>query len=321
MTVKSRFLELLEQNKGEVISGEAAAEKLQCTRAAIWKAAKALRGEGYEIDAAQNRGYRLSPGLSPISAEAFKLHLKTQGISVKVFDELDSTNRQARRELMDGTIDSEGVVIARSQKEGRGRRGRTFFSPEGGLYLSVILRPETTMQQSLILTTAAATAVFLAVRDVCKVDLSIKWVNDLYLDSRKVCGILTEAITNFETGDIEYAIVGIGLNLKFQEPVPVELQEKIGELTNPEGEQIDPNRLGAAIVDHLLEEVQRTEVSEIYREHNMIPGHRIHILDGERSRDAKALSINSDGTLVVEEADGTEKTLFYGEVSVVPTKE
>ncbi len=318
MTVKSRFLELLEQNKGSMVSGELAAMQLQCTRAAIWKAAKALREDGYEIDAVQNRGYRLVQGYSRLSQEAMRLYLKDPHQTVLLFEKLDSTNKQARRELLDGNALPGTVIMARSQSDGRGRRGRSFYSPEGGIYLSVILKPETLLWQSLLLTTAAATAVFLAVQETCGIDLTIKWVNDLYFEGRKVCGILTEAITSFETGEIEYAIVGIGLNLKFQTLVPEELQGQIGELSMRDGTEVDPNPLSASIVNHLMEEIQRTEVSDIYRKHNMVLGHSIHILDGERTRDAKALYINSDGTLLVEEEDGSRKNLYYGEVSVIP---
>ena len=120
---------------------------------------------------------------------------------------------------MSGMAGHGSFVVAMEQTAGRGRRGREFYSPKGsGIYLSVILEPKGTLEGSLLITTAAATAVYKAVKEVCGVKLGIKWVNDLYKDNRKVCGILTEAVTDFESGNIEFAIVGIGLNLYVEQP-------------------------------------------------------------------------------------------------------
>ena len=203
MTVKSRLLELLEQHKGETLSGEDIGRELSCTRAAVWKAVNSLRQEGYPIEAGPNKGYMLARESNLISAEGIRLFLEDPQVEIKIFDAISSTNLEARQLAVSGMAGHGSFVVAMEQTAGRGRRGREFYSPKGsGIYLSVILEPKGTLEGSLLITTAAATAVYKAVKEVCGVKLGIKWVNDLYKDNRKVCGILTEAVTDFESGNI-----------------------------------------------------------------------------------------------------------------------
>ena len=203
MTVKSRLLELLEQHKGETLSGEDIGRELSCTRAAVWKAVNSLRQEGYPIEAGPNKGYMLARESNLISAEGIRLFLEDPQVEIKIFDAISSTNLEARQLAVSGMAGHGSFVVAMEQTAGRGRRGREFYSPKGsGIYLSVILEPKGTLEGSLLITTAAATAVYKAVKEVCGVKLGIKWVNDLYKDNRKICGILTEAVTDFESGNM-----------------------------------------------------------------------------------------------------------------------
>ena len=320
MTVKSRLLELLEQHKGETLSGERLAEELACTRAAVWKAVKSLREEGYTIEAGPNKGYMLARDSNRLSVEGMRLYLNNPQVSVKIYEQLNSTNQEAKKVAVSGEASHGSFVVALVQTAGRGRKGRSFYSPKDtGLYLSVVLEPEETLKESLLITTAAATAVYKAVQKVCGVSLDIKWVNDLYRNGKKVCGILTEAVTDFESGDIEFAIVGIGLNLYVeQEKLPQELSGVAGGIfdTRQEAEGTDRNRLAAEIVNALLEETKELRLSREYVEHNMVPGRKIEISDGGNTRMARALSICEDGRLLVEEEDGTQNRLSYGEVSL-----
>ena len=206
MTVKSSLLEMLEKNKGEVLSGERIAGTLGCTRAAVWKAVKSLREEGYHIEAGPNKGYMLAKDTNRLSQEGIRLFLDDPDVRIDIYDELESTNQTAKKEAMMGEAGHGAFVIARSQTAGRGRRGREFYSPaDAGLYMSVILKPQGTIHDSLLITTAAAVAVYRAVEQICGIRLDIKWVNDLFYQGRKVCGILTEAVTDFESG---YRICG-----------------------------------------------------------------------------------------------------------------
>lgn len=320
MTVKSRVLKLLEQHKGENLSGEDLAKELNCTRAAIWKAIKALQAEGYTIEAVQNKGYLLTKENNRLSIEGIRLFLRQPEVYIRLYENVKSTNQEAKKAAIAGEAKHGGFVLAKSQSEGRGRRGRSFYSPQdAGIYLSVILQPSGTLQESLLLTTAAAAAVYRAVRKICGISLDIKWVNDLFYQGKKVCGILTEAITDFESGNIEYAIVGIGLNLyENQDGYPDELKGIAGGLYPDQASALgtDRNALVAEIVNELLEEMKDLHISDEYLKQNMIPGKKITIIDGERSREAEALYICPDGRLQIREADGTEKALSYGEVSV-----
>ena len=229
MTVKSRLLEILEQHKGEVLSGEHLAQELNCTRAAIWKGVKSLREEGHRIQAGPSKGYMLEADSNRLSVEGLKLYLDHPDVMVRLYDSVPSTNQAAKLAAVSGDAGHGSLVAALEQTEGRGRRGRSFCSPrEAGVYFSVVLHPGESLQESLLITTAAAVAVYKAVLEVCGISLGIKWVNDLFKDGKKVCGILTEAMTDFESGNIESAIVGIGLNLFPGEEIPEELENIAG---------------------------------------------------------------------------------------------
>ena len=285
MTVKSSLLEMLEKNKGEVLSGESIAGELGCTRAAVWKAVKSLREEGYHIEAGPNKGYMLAKDTNRLSQEGIRLLLDDPKVKIDIYDELESTNQTAKKEAMMGEAGHGAFVIARSQTAGRGRRGREFYSPaDTGLYMSVILKPQGTIHDSLLITTAAAVAVYRAVAQLCGIQLDIKWVNDLFYKGKKVCGILTEAVTDFESGNIEFVVVGMGLNLYLdQENLPGELRNIAGALyeTKEDAEQTDRNKLTATIVNELRKETADLKLSPDYVTHNMIPGHQITITDGK----------------------------------------
>ena len=321
ISVKSRLLELLEQNRGITISGEQMARELECTRAAVWKAVKALQQEGYEIEAGPNKGYMLSEDNNILAEEGIRPLLRQPEVYLKLYQETDSTNRAAKQAAIAGEAGHGSVILACGQSCGRDRRGRSFYSPsQAGLYLSVILQPQGNLRESLLLTTEAAVAVYKAVRKITGIELDIKWVNDLYYKGKKVCGILTEAITDFESGEIQYAVVGIGLNLYEEEGgYPPELRGIAGGLyrNQREAEDVNRNRLAAEIVNCLLDETRELKLLPEYLSRNIVPGHRIQILDGKQSRSAYALAICQDGRLKVRERDGSESFLSYGEVSVI----
>ena len=318
MSVKSDVLQILKENKGKSVSGEDLAERLGCTRTAVWKAVSSLRDDGYEIQAVTNRGYCFSAVSSRLTEEGIRSNLADKSVVVRLLENTLSTNRDARQAAEDGAPHG-SVIVALRQQSGRGRRGRSFFSPEGGLYLSVVLRPKISLRDGQFLTTAAAVAVYKAVKEVCGIDLDIKWVNDLYRNGKKICGILTEAGTNFENGEISYAVVGIGVNLWIDpEELPEELIPIVGCImdSRQKAEALDKNRLAAEIVNHLLEEAASGKLSDVYIERNIIPGHMIEIRDGQGVRYAYAEGIEPDGRLRVQEQDGSRNLLSFGEVSV-----
>lgn len=320
MAVKEALLSILEAHKDEFISGEALASQLCCSRAAIWKAVEALRLKGCEIEAITNKGYRLRGGTDLLSAGLILSHMSEAErayFKIEVYEEISSTNmvlkeRAVREQLAEGR-----VLVSDFQSQGRGRLGRSFFSPKGdGLYLSLLLRPKMSAER-LLVTAQAAVAVYRAVREVCGLTLDIKWVNDLYLNGRKVCGILSEGQSSFESGQIEFVIVGIGLNLYEPEGgYPEDIRGKAGSLFGRDRGRVDRNALTAAILRALAALVYQPELAPEYIERNMIPGRQVYVADAKNPRYALARAILEDGALELEEADGSRTRLLFGEVSV-----
>lgn len=211
-------------------------------------------------------------------------------------------------------------MVAGAQTAGKGRRGRQFVSPSGGVYFSLILRPTLDATQAVAVTGSAAVAVRRGVKALCGKDLAIKWVNDLYYQGKKVCGILTEAATNFETGQLDYVIPGIGINLSTtpQEFGP-ELSQIAGSLY-PEGHSpVSRVALAGAVASRLLEMCPAFDYLEEYRAACFVPGHWVTVqAAGQEPYTAQALSIDDSGRLVVRRSDGTVTALGYGEISIRP---
>nr|WP_288977283.1 biotin--[acetyl-CoA-carboxylase] ligase [uncultured Blautia sp.] len=317
MSTKSELLKLLESHRGEYLSGEELALRLGYSRTAVWKAMKSLREEGYRIAAVNNRGYALETDNDILSVEAVKIHLEHPDVFMQVEKEISSTNQYLKKRGIEENLPHGSFVAAEAQTEGKGRRGRSFYSPAGsGLYLSVLMRPKRTAQESLTLTAAAAVAVCRAVEQICGVFLGIKWVNDLYLGERKVCGILTEAVTDFETGDIELVIVGIGLNLRMPAGgFPKGLSGTAGAVLEDD-EYVNRNLLTAGIINYLLEEAEKEGIPEEYISRNIVPGRHVRVAYGTQVRSVEAEKILPDGRLLIKNEQGEEEILPCGDVSL-----
>lgn len=317
MSTKSRLLKLLEKEKGRYLSGEMLAEQLQVSRSAVWKAIQSLRQEGYEIQAVTNKGYALDKACDVLSVEAIQGGLEHPEVKVQVFREISSTSLIMKQMALESKLPQGSIVVANEQMKGKGRKGRDFYSPKNsGLYLSVLLYPDKTVQESLELTAKAAVAVCRAVEKCCKISLKIKWVNDLYLKEKKVCGILTEAVTDLETGDIEFVVIGIGLNLKSpKEGFPGELQQKAGAILSA-GETVDRNWLAATIVNELLKETDKKGIPQEYIRNNLVPGRTICLVQGTDRRIVKAEEILPDGRLLIQTEQGREEILSGADVSL-----
>ena len=213
---KETVLALLLREKGHFVSGEAVSAELGITRAAIWKSISALRAQGYEIDAVTGRGYCLKSLPDTLTEQTVRSYLgpvETVGKRIDCFDSIDSTNTYLKRIALDGAPDGT-VAVAAEQTSGRGRRGRSFQSAAGkGVYLSILLRPKLAPSQLMPLTGLIAVAMSRAVDRVAGTHSQIKWTNDLILNGRKLCGILTELSVEGETGELQYVVAGIGFNV------------------------------------------------------------------------------------------------------------
>ena len=212
MSTKEKLLTLLESRRGEYLSGEEIASVLSLSRASVWKAVSALRKEGYAIQAVTNRGYCLNPNTDILFAPGIRGYLDWEVPDLTVLPEAQSTNDLLRQRAQEGAPEGT-VLLALSQSAGRGRSGREFFSPpDTGLYFSVLLRPEPGRNAQSI-TTMAAAAMCRTLETMGADRPGIKWVNDLFVRGRKVCGILTEGAFSLEEGRLQYAVLGVGLNL------------------------------------------------------------------------------------------------------------
>ncbi len=322
MSIKDEVLAQLSAHRDEAISGEELAAALGVTRSAVWKAIGQLRAEGCVIEASTNRGYRLTGG-DVLSREAVRSLLRTEGLDVHVYRSLSSTNTLLKAWAEDGC--QEGTVaIAEEQTGGRGRRGRVFFSPKGtGLYLSILLRPTQSADLALQITTCAAVAVAELAEELAGRPAQIKWVNDVFLDNRKVAGILTEASVDVENSSLRYAILGIGLNLLPPSGgFPEELEGVAGAVL-PRCERPGLRAAAAAgLLDRFFARYRSLgsdECFEAYRRRLNVLGKRVTVLsDGCAVAEAEVIDLNRDYSLLVRYGDGLTGRLNSGEVSVHP---
>lgn len=324
MSVKESVLSMLESHRGEDFSGEELAQSLGVTRAAVWKAIQSLKAAGYPITAATNRGYRLSAASDQLSAEGVRAFLPARLAThpLFVYPTIDSTNKQAKLLALEPDSDHT-AVIADTQTAGRGRFGRSFFSPEGcGIYLSVVLHPTPAMLADVtLLTTATAVALCRAITRTTGRSPEIKWVNDLLLGGKKIAGILTEAVTDFETREIRTIVIGCGINVKDAPNLPAELSEIVGSIWGKDTPAVSRNALVAAMLtelDAVISTLSTREFLQEYRERCGLLGQEIVFSRGEKTITARAKQIDEDGGLVIAYSDGTEEVLRAGEVSVRP---
>lgn len=320
MTTKEKLLTLLESQQGTFVSGEEIASTLSVSRAAVWKAIQALRQEGYPIDAATNRGYCLSAQGDILSAQGVQKYL-SRDLPITVSPSVESTNTLLRTMAEQGAPEGT-VILAHCQTRGRGRFGRSFFSPKDtGLYLSLLLRPvHASPKQTAMLTAAAAAAMCQAMEALGDCRPQIKWVNDIFLHGKKVCGILSEAAFGLETGVPEYVVIGVGVNVYApKEGFPPELADIAGALWEqnlPDGK----NRLAAAFLDRFLTLYETADPSgflEDYRSRSLVVGKDVTVLLGDQERKAKALSIDDECRLHVQYESGETAALSYGEVRLL----
>ncbi|NLK74880.1 MAG: biotin--[acetyl-CoA-carboxylase] ligase [Clostridiales bacterium] len=321
MDIKESILKVLENNRGKSISGTKLANELSVTRSAIWKNIKQLQEEGYKITAVNNRGYCLLPENDIISPQSIKPYLKGQARDF-IFDirqSVTSTNTLAKEMASKGAKEGT-VIIAREQTEGRGRMGRSFYSPANtGIYFSIILRPKLTIEDSLLITTSAAVAVADAIEEVSGSKTQIKWVNDIYVSDKKVCGILTEASLNFENGGLEYAVVGIGININ-TDIFPDDIKTIAGSVFESKPKDIPiTSILLANIINNIassMGSLTDKRYLDEYKRRSFLIGKPIVVFKGKDKLTAKAIDIDDKARLLVEYDDGSLEALQSGEVSV-----
>lgn len=318
MSTKNDVLSMLMDAPGPV-SGQWLARQLGVSRNAVWKAIGQLRKEGFDIEAATNRGYRLREVPNRVSEPEIRrwLKAKTFGAKMELHECLDSTNTRAKA-LAAAAAPHGTLVVAESQTGGKGRMGRAFFSPEHtGVYITFVLRPQVTAERAAMLTSLAAVAVARAIEEIAHVKVKIKWVNDLFIRGKKVCGILCEASVDFESGGLEYAVMGIGVNVAAMK-FPKELRDIATSIENECGYPVSRNRLIAGICNQLEAVYGDLETGAFMEENRVrsnVIGRDVWVIRGDTRFEARVLDIDAQGRLVIRTDAGVE-CLSSGEISL-----
>lgn len=321
--IKEDVLAILKKTK-DYVSGEKISTELGVSRMAISQAVKALRNDGYDISSVTNKGYRLleNPNMDKLTQGELMAYLPKERMkNVLCLDIVDSTNTKLRELAFNGAA-SGSVVVANQQTSGRGRLGRSFMSPKDtGIYLSMLLRPDCLPKDCPAITAWTGVAVSRAIKRVTGVSPSIKWVNDLFINDKKICGILSELAVESESGHVQHIIVGIGINVnESPEEFPDELKNIATSIYAETGKKASRAKLVAALIEELdimssKWPDDKAEYLDEYRKLTMTTGRDIYVISGENKTKAKALEINEDFSLKVRYENGAIENLSSGEIS------
>lgn len=319
--MKSKILSRLRDESGYV-SGQDLCSEFGVSRTAIWKAVSQLREEGYEIEAVQNKGYRLLASPDVVSCEEIKSRLDTQwaGSRVYYYETLDSTNICAKRLAEQGAPNGT-LILADRQTAGRGRLGRSWETDVGtSVAMTVIVRPKLPPTKASMLTLVMGMAVASALNALFGLNCKIKWPNDVVVNGRKICGILTEM--SAEINRINYLVIGSGINANMED-FPHELKDRAVSLRMLLGKRVNRAEIICACMKWLetyYDAFQRTEdMSGLMEEYNRMLvslGREVCVLETGGAFQGDCLGVNREGELLVRRADGTVVPVYAGEVSV-----
>ncbi len=321
MDGKTKILSMLSGSEGS-ISGQTLCESLHVSRTAVWKAINQLRDEGYEIESAPGRGYRIASRPDTVSPREIqsRLHTKWAAQTVYFYESIGSTNNEAQR-LFESGAPAGTLVVAETQNEGKGRRGRSWVTPAGSaIAMSLLLKPDIPPRRAPMLTLVMGMAVASACQKTCGVSFGIKWPNDVVFDGKKICGILTEM--SCEVDYINDVVIGVGINTGVDE-FPPELANKAISMHEITGTR--PSR--AALIDLCMEEFERYyeiflktgDFSFLKQEYNDIllgKNEKVRIQSPSGEWEGILMGINDMGELMVRRQDGNMEAVYAGEVSV-----
>ncbi|WP_315116325.1 biotin--[acetyl-CoA-carboxylase] ligase [uncultured Clostridium sp.] len=321
--MKEKILDLIKNSEDEYISGQFISEKLGVSRTAIWKYINTLKEEGYEIESISKKGYKLLSSPDILTFEELKGLLNTEYIGKKIihFHSIDSTNKQAK-ELATLGEKNGTVLISEEQTGGKGRLGRTWISPKGkGIWLTIILTPDMEPMDVPKITQIAAAAVCSSLREI-GADAYIKWPNDIIMDSKKVCGILTEM--SCELNRVNYIVLGIGINANLDNcEFNEEVKDKATSIKIQMNEKISRKILTAKVLNNFeifyedfLINKDLSKSLEICKKYSVVLGREIRVINRNEEYLAKAVDIDSEGRLIIKTPDGNSFPIFSGEISI-----
>lgn len=320
--MKNTILNLL-KNTEDFISGQHISEKLNVSRTAVWKYINMLKEEGYLIESVSKKGYKLLKSPDILTENEIMPYLNTKYIGNKIihFHTINSTNTKAK-ELASLGEENGTIILSEEQTLGKGRLGRQWCSPKGkGIWLSLILKPDLDPINASKITQIGAAALCKSFIEI-GIPSFIKWPNDIVINNRKVCGILTEM--NGELNRINYIILGIGINVNIDmDDLPEELKDTASSLKIESGKTIDRRKLVALILNNfeplyneLLNQGHINSSIDICRKNSILLNKQIRIINKNSTKIAKALDLDNEGRLIVQLEDGTIDTIISGEVSI-----
>ena len=319
--MKEEILRLLRSADG-YISGQELWNRFGVSRTAVWKAINQLKEAGYEIEAQQNKGYRLMAAPDLMTEAEIKSLMHTDWVAKEVlyFDTIDSTNTKAQ-ELAEKGYPSGTLVVADKQESGKGRRGRSWVSPSGtGIFMTLMIKPDINPNNASMLTLVAALAVAKAITSVTGEEAMIKWPNDIVVNGKKVCGILTEMNAQFDY--INHIVVGIGINVH-NESFPEEISQMASSLMiEAGGKRFHRAQIIAETMSYFEQYydtfLQTQDLSALVREYDELlvnMNKAVRVLDPKEPFDGKAMGITPKGELIVDTWE-SRKLVSSGEVSV-----
>lgn len=319
--MKEEILRLLRSADG-YISGQELCNRFGVSRTAVWKAINQLKEAGYEIEAQQNKGYRLKAAPDLMTEAEIKSLMHTEWVAKEVlyFDTIDSTNTKAQ-ELAEKGYPSGTLVVADKQESGKGRRGRSWVSPSGtGIFMTLMIKPDINPNNASMLTLVAALAVAKAITSVTGEEALIKWPNDIVVNSKKVCGILTEMNAQFDY--INHIVVGIGINVH-NESFPEEISQMASSLMiEAGGKRFHRAQIIAETMSYFEQYydtfLKTQDLSALVREYDELlvnMNKAVRVLDPKEPFDGKAMGITPKGELIVDTWE-SRKLVSSGEVSV-----
>jgi len=317
--VKKKILKTLNKVKGEYLKEEEVASQTGLTVDELRDEIQALQADGFIIESSPLEGYRLIKIPNRFLPYQIQGDLQTSyiGQDIRYFSEVDSTNEVAKKLADEGA--SEGtIVIADVQRRGKGRGGKRWISPEGGVWMTIILRPDIPLAKAPQLTLVTGVAVAETLQTICGLDVGIKWPNDILIGEKKVCGILTEVSAN--RGALDYVVVGIGIDLNVDvEEFPLDLKQGATSLKY----ELDKEIYGVEVVQRFLENFEAIyeefkeggfpEILSQWRRLSKTIGRKVEVHKKGRVVFGEAVGINRDGALILELEDGTLTKVISGE--------
>jgi len=310
LKMRQKLLRLL--NNGDFISGEILAKKLNVSRTAVWKQINNLGKIGYKFESVKNKGYRLVSKPDKPIPEEITPYLDTRiiGREFHYFEKVGSTNTKAK-ELIKKDAAEGTVVVSDIQTHGRGRKNRTWISKEGGLWFSIVLYPDIQPEFGMVLTMASSVAVVESLETVAGIDTVIKWPNDVLINKKKVCGILTEF--DAEIDKINYAIIGIGINVN--NDIDDSLKNSATSIKKEIGRGVSKINLLRSIINNFdkyylyIKDGKYDKIQSEWLPHSNIIGKKIIVKQNTKTTKGIVKNIDKNGSLILNTDRGKIRIL------------